>query len=92
MIAVERDGWAAQVFGSHKTIWAYTRNVTEWSNASLGPPAPHALQVFAAAARDQAIADELVENFAAPARSWAVFGSPDGAAAFLARFGRPAAA
>ncbi|HEX5506717.1 MAG TPA: styrene monooxygenase/indole monooxygenase family protein [Thermomicrobiales bacterium] len=67
-------------------IWEYARPVTEWTNASLQPPAPHAVELFVAAARDQAIADELVDNFNAPRRNWALFGSPDGAAAYLQRF------
>jgi hypothetical protein len=75
-----------------REIWAYTRHVTEWSNAALQPPPPHAVEIFAAAARNGALADELVDNFTAPARNWAIFGSPAGAAAFLARHGQAAAA
>jgi hypothetical protein len=72
-------------------IWDFTRYVTEWTNAALQPPPAHAVAVFAAASQDKAIADQLVDNFAAPARNWAIFGSPEGAAAFLARFGQPEA-
>jgi hypothetical protein len=68
-------------------IWEYAGPVTAWTNAALQPPAPHAIAVFAAAARDKAIADELVDNFNAPARNWAIFGSPEGAAAYLERHG-----
>jgi hypothetical protein len=72
-------------------IWDFTRYVTEWTNAALQPPPAHAVAVFAAASQEKAIADQLVDNFAAPARNWAIFGSPEGAAAFLARFGQPEA-
>ncbi len=68
-------------------IWAYTRHATEWTNAALQAPPPHAVAVFAAAVQDKAIADELVDNFATPDRNWAIFGSPEGAVAFLQRFG-----
>lgn len=54
----------------------------EWTNAALQPPA-HAVEVFAAAAQNQAIADELVENFNAPERNWEIFSSPANAADFL---------
>ena len=82
-------------------IWDYTRHVTEWTNAALQPPPPHTSAVFAAAAQDKALADDLVDSFGAPPRAWAIFGSPEGAAAFLASHGhalpvdgeaRPAAA
>jgi len=64
-------------------VWTYARPVTEWTNAALHPPAPHVMAVFQAASRDKAIADELVENFNAPERNWAIFESPDNASAFL---------
>jgi hypothetical protein len=67
-------------------IWDYAGPVTAWTNAALQPPAPHALALFAAA-RDKAIADELVDNVNAPARNWAIFGSLEGAAASLEQRG-----
>jgi 2-polyprenyl-6-methoxyphenol hydroxylase-like FAD-dependent oxidoreductase len=67
-------------------IWGYARPVTEWTNAALHPPAPHVLEVFGAAARDNGIADQIVDNFNAPERNWAIFGSPAGARAFLESF------
>ena len=69
-------------------IWAHARPVTEWSNAALHPPAPHVLDVFRAAAQSKAIADEVVDNFNAPERNWAIFESPEGASAFLRSRGR----
>ncbi len=70
-------------------IWEYARPVTEWTNAALHPPAPHVLEVFQAAARSKAIADEVVDNFNAPARNWEIFSSPQNAADFLRRRGQP---
>jgi hypothetical protein len=64
-------------------IWAYARPVTEWTNAALHPPAPHVLEVFTAAAGSKEIADEVVDNFNAPARNWAIFESPESASAYL---------
>jgi hypothetical protein len=69
-------------------IWEYARPVTAWTNAALRPPAPHVLEVFKAAARSKAIADEVVDNFNAPARNWAIFQSPESAAAFLESHGQ----
>lgn len=71
--------------------WDYLRAVIEGSNAILQPPAPHRLALFAAAARDQRVADALVDNFNAPQRMWATLSSPAGAVAFLDQFA-PAAA
>jgi hypothetical protein len=73
-------------------IWDDARYPTEWTNAALQPPPPHAIEVFVAAAQNKAIADQLVDNFNAPQRNWQIFSSPDGAAAFLERFGWQASA
>jgi hypothetical protein len=72
-------------------IWAYSRPVTEWTNAALHPPPPHVLEVFQAAARSKAIADEVIDNFNAPARNWAIFESPESARAYLRSRHQPAA-
>jgi hypothetical protein len=72
-------------------IWSYARNVSEWSNAFLQPPPDHVLELFGAANENAAIADELVDIFAAPQQAWAIFGSAPGAAAFLRGFEREAA-
>jgi hypothetical protein len=71
-------------------IWTYARPVTEWTNAALHPPAPHVLEVFKAAARDRAIADQIIDNFNAPAQNWAIFESPDSASVFLREHGQRA--
>jgi len=71
-------------------IWEYTGAVTEWSNATLRPPTPHAEAVFAAAAQDPAIGQEVIVSLSNPQRGWAAFGSPAGATAFLRTFGSEA--
>ena len=68
-------------------LWQASRAATEWTNAMLQPPPPHALQVFAAAAESREVADELCDNFGYPEQNWEIFGSPAGAAAFLGRHG-----
>jgi hypothetical protein len=55
--------------------WEAERAATEWTNMTLQPPPPYLIELFAAAAQNKAIADELTENFNAP----------EGAAAFLAK-------
>jgi 2-polyprenyl-6-methoxyphenol hydroxylase-like FAD-dependent oxidoreductase len=70
---------------TEQKLWETGRAATEWTNATLLPPAPHVLGLFAAAGQSKAIADELVENFDAPERNWEIFGSPAGAASFLSR-------
>ena len=69
-------------------LWQASRAATEWTNATLQPPPPHALEVFAAAAESREAADELCDNFGCPEQNWEIFGSPAGAATFLARHGR----
>ncbi len=68
-------------------IWAHAGPATEWTNAVLQPPPRHAIEVFEAAAQNQAIANTLVNNFNAPGRNWAIFKSPGAAADFIGSFG-----
>lgn len=70
---------------TEQRLWEAGRAATEWTNMTLQPPPPHALEIFAAAARNKALADELVDNFGAPERNWAIFRNPEGAAAFLTK-------
>ena len=72
-------------------IWEHARPATEWTNAALQPPQQHAVDVFVAAAQNQVIADEIASNFNHPARNWEIFGSPEGARAFLDRALEPSA-
>ena len=68
-------------------IWEYAGPVTQWSNAFLQPPSPHALDLMTAAAQDQAVADAFVEGFNRPRRMWQALSTPDGTARFLRRYG-----
>jgi hypothetical protein len=68
-------------------LWEDARSVTEWSNAFLQPPPPHAIALFVAAAQNQAIANAFADNFNHPKKQWAVLSSPDATAAFIASFG-----
>ena len=71
---------------TEQQLWETGRAATEWTNMTLQPPPPYVIDLFAAAAQNKAIADELTENFSAPERNWEVFSSPAGAAALLARY------
>jgi 2-polyprenyl-6-methoxyphenol hydroxylase-like FAD-dependent oxidoreductase len=64
-------------------IWAYARPVTEWSNFMLLPPPPHIIDLLAAAARNQTIADGFADGFADPLPTWELLRSPERVAAFL---------
>jgi Styrene monooxygenase A putative substrate binding domain len=66
-------------------LWEAGRAATEWTNMTLQSPPPYVIELFAAAAQNRALANELVENFDAPERNWEIFGTPEGAAKFLAR-------
>jgi hypothetical protein len=64
-------------------IWAYARPVTEWSNFMLLPPPLHIIDLLAAAARNQTIADAFADGFANPLSTWELLRSPERVAAFL---------
>jgi hypothetical protein len=68
---------------TERRLWEASRAASEWTNAMLQPPPPFAIEVFAAAAQNPAIADEIVQNFNAPERNWEIFSSPQNAADFL---------
>jgi 2-polyprenyl-6-methoxyphenol hydroxylase-like FAD-dependent oxidoreductase len=68
---------------TEQKLWEAARAASQWTNAMLQPPPPYAIQIFAAAAQNQAIADELVQNFNTPERNWEIFSSPVNAANFL---------
>ena len=74
---------------TEQLLWEAGRAATQWTNMTLQPPPPYAIGLFAAATQNRALADELVDNFNAPERNWEIFGSPEGAAAFLARHRTP---
>ncbi|MFE3874509.1 styrene monooxygenase/indole monooxygenase family protein [Kitasatospora sp. NPDC059146] len=66
-------------------FWAETgRAVTDWSNAMLRPAPPHAVELFGAAGRFQAVADRFANCFDHPedVEEWLL--DPGKAAAYLA--------
>jgi hypothetical protein len=72
---------------TEQRLWEAARPATEWTNATLQPPPPYVMELFAAACDNKALADELSDNFGAPELNWEIFSTPEGAAAFLARHG-----
>jgi hypothetical protein len=64
-------------------LWEAGRAATEWTNMTLQPPPPYVMELFAATAHNQAVADELVDNFNAPELNRQIFRSPECAGAFL---------
>jgi 2-polyprenyl-6-methoxyphenol hydroxylase-like FAD-dependent oxidoreductase len=64
--------------------WDILRPVTEWTNAFLMPPPPHALEYLAAASKNKAVADAFADNFDDPKRQWEIFSSPEKTSAFIA--------
>jgi 2-polyprenyl-6-methoxyphenol hydroxylase-like FAD-dependent oxidoreductase len=68
-------------------ICAYALPVFEYSNARLRPPAPHAAELFVAAAHNQAIADAFVNGVNHPDRLSKIFSTAEHTAAFLGQFG-----
>jgi len=70
---------------TEQKLWEAGRAATEWTNMVLQPAPPYVLEVFAAAAQNKALADEVIENFNTPEQNLEIFSTPEGAAAFLAR-------
>jgi 2-polyprenyl-6-methoxyphenol hydroxylase-like FAD-dependent oxidoreductase len=70
---------------TEQLLWEAGRASMEWTNATLQPAPPHAIELFVAATQNKQIADELTDNFNTPDKNWEIFGSPEGAAQFLAR-------
>lgn len=64
-------------------MWECARPVTEWSNAFLAPPPPHALELLGAATGDRRIADAFVDNFDDPAAMWHVLSTPENTTGWL---------
>ncbi|MBO0804567.1 MAG: FAD-binding oxidoreductase [Nocardiopsaceae bacterium] len=67
-----------------ESYWTYASQVTTWTNAMLGAPPPHVLELLNAAATHQAIADRFANGFDNPPDFFGWFMDPAGAAAYLA--------
>ncbi len=71
-----------------RRLWRDAEPIVEWTNAALGPPPPHVVDILAAATADGRVADEFIDRFDAPARMWDLLRSPDATAAWLGGFAR----
>ncbi len=76
---------AAWMQGTFEELWAYAKDVVNWTNALLQPPPPHVLEVLGAACGNQAIAHRFVNGFDHPPDYASWFMTPDGARAYLDR-------
>lgn len=71
---------------TERLMWSVAEPVVRWANLFLGPPPPHALALFAAAAEDPAVARAFVNMFNDPVAMWRVLSTPEGVTAFLRTF------
>ena len=74
-------GWMEETF---ERYWDYARFVTGWTNALLGPPPQHVLEILGAAGQNPKIAKRFVEGFDDPPDFFEWFMTPDKAGAYLA--------
>ncbi|MFN0156256.1 MAG: styrene monooxygenase/indole monooxygenase family protein [Gaiella sp.] len=74
---------AAWMQGTFEELWAYAKDVVNWTNALLLPPPPHVLEMLGAACGDQRIAHRFVNGFDDPRDYATWFMTPDGARAYL---------
>jgi hypothetical protein len=73
--------WMEETF---ERYWDYAQYVTGWTNALLGPPPEHVLNLLGAAGQNQKIAKRFVEGFDDPRDFFDWFMTPDKAEAYLA--------
>lgn len=64
--------------------WDYAQYVTTWTNAMLGPPPPHVLELLVAGNDHQAIASRFANGFDDPPDFFEWFMDPDKASRYLA--------
>ncbi|MFJ2767939.1 styrene monooxygenase/indole monooxygenase family protein [Streptomyces sp. NPDC087300] len=75
------EEWMRSAFDRY---WDTAQHVTKWTNAMLGPPPEHVLNLLGAAGQIPAVADRFVGGFNDPADFENFFYDPDKAAAYLA--------
>jgi Styrene monooxygenase A putative substrate binding domain len=66
------------------TYWEYAQYVTTWTNAMLGPPPPHVLELLVAGNDHQPVADRFANGFDNPPDYFEWFMEPDKASRYLA--------
>ncbi|MEU6991897.1 styrene monooxygenase/indole monooxygenase family protein [Streptomyces sp. NPDC046465] len=74
------EAWMQSAFDRY---WGTAQHVTKWTNAMLGPPPEHVLNILGAAGQLQPVADRFVNGFDDPADLEDFFFDPDKAAAYL---------
>lgn len=75
---------AAWMQDTFEQSWDYAGKVVGWTNALLGPPPPHVLQLLGAAGSHAAIAHRFVNGFDYPPDFYEWFMDPGQAEAYLA--------
>jgi 2-polyprenyl-6-methoxyphenol hydroxylase-like FAD-dependent oxidoreductase len=73
--------WMQETFDAY---WQYAQYVTTWTNAMLGPPPPHVLELLVAGNEHQAVADRFANGFDNPPDFFEWFMEPDKASRYLA--------
>jgi 2-polyprenyl-6-methoxyphenol hydroxylase-like FAD-dependent oxidoreductase len=73
--------WMQQTFDAY---WDYAQYVTTWTNAMLGPPPQHVLELLVAGNDHQAIAARFANGFDDPPDFFEWFMDPDKASRYLA--------
>jgi hypothetical protein len=74
--------WMEETF---ERYWDYAQYVATWTNALLGPPPEHVLNLLGAAGQNPMIAKRFVEGFNDPRDFFEWFMTPDKADAYLAQ-------
>jgi hypothetical protein len=73
--------WMQETFDAY---WEYAQFVTTWTNAMLGPPPPHVLELLVAGNEQQAVAARFANGFDNPPDFFEWFMAPDKASSYLA--------
>ncbi|AZM55503.1 oxygenase [Streptomyces sp. WAC 01529] len=74
------EAWMQSAFDRY---WDTAQSVTKWTNAMLGAPPEHVLNILGAAGQLQPVADRFANGFNDPADFENFFYDPDKAAAYL---------
>jgi Styrene monooxygenase A putative substrate binding domain/FAD binding domain len=72
--------WMEQTF---ERYWDYAQYVTTWTNAMLGPPPPHVLELLGAGNEHQEVATRFVNGFNDPRDYFEWFMDPEKAKGYL---------
>ncbi|MEV0093405.1 styrene monooxygenase/indole monooxygenase family protein [Streptomyces sp. NPDC050738] len=82
------EAWMQQTFDGY---WNTAQHVTKWTNAMLGVPPEHVLNLIGAAGQLQPVADRFANGFNNPADFENFFYDPEKTGAYLAEVGAAAA-